>query len=74
MNEGEVPDRLPELEVRCERCGGEGGVSYSGGRVDTCYRCHGAGHIPTDFGERVLALMQHHFRPMLTDALAALKP
>lgn len=62
---------LPPLESPCERCEGAGGFWSDGGYGDEwrrCHQCHGAGHVPTPFGERVLALMRHNFRPMLEDA------
>jgi DnaJ-class molecular chaperone len=59
---------LPDLEECCDRCLGEGGRwnEYSD-YWHRCGQCNGAGHVPTEFGEKVLALMRHNFRPMLQD-------
>ena len=62
---------LPSLETICGHCEGAGGDWNRDGYGDEwqrCYWCDGAGHVPTPFGERVLALMRHNFRPMLEDA------
>ena len=42
---------LPELETVCEHCRG---------KWSDCHRCGGSGYIPTEFGERVLALLRHN--------------
>jgi hypothetical protein len=52
-----------ELEVKCDKCDGQGGWHFDGG-WGKCHVCHGAGHIPTEFGQKVLALMRHNFRPL----------
>jgi hypothetical protein len=49
--EAEALESLPELETACEHCRGK--------RTE-CYRCGGTGYIPTEFGEKVLALILHH--------------
>jgi RecJ-like exonuclease len=53
------------LEIPCPCCDGRGWEWYSHERCDVC---DGAGYMPTDLGEKVLALMRHNFRPMLEDA------
>jgi hypothetical protein len=58
---------LPELETPCERCDCSGQVLREG-RKERCPACDGAGFLPTAFGERVLDLLRHNFRPMLADA------
>lgn len=63
----EETDELPVLEVLCPNCRGAGGWKCDEG-WHSCGRCNGAGHVPTEFGERVLALMRHNFKPMLDDA------
>lgn len=52
---------LPILEVVCDRCRGEGGYQEYSGWVDCCY-CGGAGYIPTDAGEKILALIRHNIK------------
>jgi hypothetical protein len=59
----EILAQLPELEMLCRLCGGEG-VEYAEGRQLDCGLCHGAGYEPTAFGRKVLALMSHNFRSM----------
>jgi hypothetical protein len=68
-----MPDELPVLETLCGECEGQGGDWSEGGYGGDwrrCWHCNGAGHVPTPFGQRVLALMRHNFRPMLGDARA----
>jgi DnaJ-class molecular chaperone len=43
-----------KLEEKCENCDGSG-RSYG----DDCPGCHGTGYVPTDAGERILALLRH---------------
>jgi DnaJ-class molecular chaperone len=56
------------LEIECDYCHGEGGYrsEYPEG-WHRCRICNGAGYITTEFGEKVLALMRHNFKPMLQD-------
>ena len=61
-------DPLPGLETPCPSCRGRG--EYWSDDCDSrrgCETCGGAGFVPTDLGERILALMRHNFRPMLED-------
>lgn len=58
---------LPSLETICEKCEGSGIFRDSGKRC-RCDWCNSAGYVPTEFGEKVLALMRHNFKPMLQDA------
>jgi Tryptophan RNA-binding attenuator protein inhibitory protein len=58
---------LPELEQECRACMGSGVCVCDQGRV-RCRQCDGAGFLPTEAGERVLALMRHNFGPLLQDA------
>jgi hypothetical protein len=54
-----------ELEIPCKACGGEGGHYTEHPRYwRWCGLCNGAGFVPTEFGTKVLALMQHNFRPL----------
>lgn len=57
------------LEESCHACLGEGCLRGREGFVHCCV-CNRAGYIPTEFGEKVLALMRHNFRSMLQDAQA----
>jgi DnaJ-class molecular chaperone len=59
--------RRPTLEEPCQKCEGSG-LFTECRRQRRCDWCQGAGFIPTEFGERVLDLMRHNFRPMLQDA------
>ena len=66
MSENEVKEeaaleKLPELESACRKCGGKGEWEEYG-RLIICPNCDGAGHIPTDFGKKVIALIQHNLR------------
>jgi DnaJ-class molecular chaperone len=54
------------LEVPCDSCDGNGRRRKEGEWV-RCSMCNGAGYIPTETGEKVLALMRHNFGPMLQD-------
>lgn len=61
---------LPDLEKRCDVCGGRGGSRECDHcRWDPCGSCNGSGYKPTDFGKKVLDLMRHNFRPMLKDVM-----
>jgi len=66
MQNEKMDQKLPSLEARCEHCGGIGFFGI-GARRRRCGLCDGAGHIPTEFGERVLALMRHNFKPLHDD-------
>jgi len=61
-------EELPFLESECEDCCGKGWYwpEDSDDRAN-CPTCEGAGYVTTDFGERVLALMRHNFRPLLQE-------
>jgi hypothetical protein len=61
------PMAIPDLEEDCLACRGEGSFRGRDGRV-RCAVCDGSGYMPTAFGERIVTLMRHHFRPMLRDA------
>jgi hypothetical protein len=66
-----TPDQLPALETPCPACetrGGDMGGPYGREEWFRCWECGGAGFLPTPFGQRVLDLMRHHFRPLLQDA------
>lgn len=58
-----------ELECECHVCNGAGGwTREETGDWRDCGVCKGSGYLVTAFGEKVLALMRHNFRPMLQDA------
>jgi DnaJ-class molecular chaperone len=60
---------FPVLEEHCGSCDGQGW--YWPEDRDSrrwCEVCNGAGFVPTEFGERVLELMRHNFKPMLENA------
>jgi DnaJ-class molecular chaperone len=61
----QVVDSFPSLESPCEKCQGRGWYSFGAGEREDCPMCDGAGYSPTAFGEKVLALMRHNFKPML---------
>jgi hypothetical protein len=49
----------PDLERVRPICNDRRGSTDSQNRYFPCNSCNGAGHVPTDFGEKVLALMRH---------------
>ena len=57
-------DEIPVLEEACERCNSRGWYVQDGER-DSCDVCEGAGFVPTEFGEKILALMRHNIRHSL---------
>jgi hypothetical protein len=65
---------IPILEVPCGKCGGSGRYDEGDHVRRRCPWCEGAGFEPTEFGERILALMRHNFRPMLQDAQGGARP
>ena len=69
MSNNELHDSpIPVLECVCWCCAGKGGEQEEGtGRWRRCDACNGSGYAPTEFGERVLELMRHNFKPMLQD-------
>ena len=57
---------LPILEEECPICKGKKGRFYSeveenNGWAD-CFRCKGAGYVPTEVGARILELVRHNSR------------
>jgi len=55
-----------ELEEKCKTCGGDGRAP---GRL-RCETCNGVGSVPTENGERVLALVRRYFKASIrSDAL-----
>lgn len=48
------------LEEECQACEGSG-VLEDGDGLSRCTCCNGAGFVPTAFGERVIALVEHNF-------------
>jgi hypothetical protein len=57
----------PLLEAKCDRCSGRGWYDEGDGDRQRCGVCNGAGHVPTEWGERILALLRHNFRPLYED-------
>ena len=51
---------IPLLEEPCTDCGGDGGEYWSSGGKLFCGKCKGAGHVPTEAGLAVLALIKHN--------------
>ncbi len=52
---------LPELEVRCWKCWGEGVLALEDhGEMVDCPECGGIGWIPTDDGLRLLRFLERH--------------
>lgn len=47
------------LELPCDHCKGSGLVWDDGSKCP-CTRCGGAGHVPTDLGEKILTLVRHN--------------
>lgn len=64
---------MGELEVLCADCDGTGGemVHYE---WRECYRCNGAGYVPTWLGERMLDLIRHNLRGSTSVLLASRQP
>lgn len=56
-------DRIPVLETWCSHCNGNGFIEamYTDD-CDPCYICKGAGYIVTEYGKRILAMVQHQSR------------
>lgn len=59
----EPPD-FPPLERKCNYCDGSG-VAYQTRERNPCPYCSGTGHIPTKFGEGVLALVRHNIKEIM---------
>lgn len=59
------------LEAECQHCAGRGGRFIEGsGGWKRCGLCNGAGHVPTEQGQRILSLLRHNLKPMLEDLQA----
>jgi DnaJ-class molecular chaperone len=64
----EIETKYIVLEQLCNICKGHGKHHECGHpNLSRCYACDGSGYIPTEFGEKVLALMRHNFKTMLQD-------
>jgi DnaJ-class molecular chaperone len=69
-NNADISSESNRLEEVCGYCNGAGGETVEGsGRWQQCAMCNGAGYIPNEFGEAVVALMRHNFRSMLNEAM-----
>lgn len=55
-------DKLPDLEIRCEKCNGTGGERWINGKLTYCSYCKGAGYVPTEDGKKILAIIGHNLR------------
>lgn len=53
--------QVPILEVRCGQCDGPRRVPVDP-RAVYCRECGGVGYIATEFGERVMAFIEHRAR------------
>ena len=58
---------LPVLEVVCPECDGVGSFKDADGRTD-CWKCRGAGSLPTEEGAKIIRLMQSNLRRLLMDS------
>ena len=58
---------LPELERLYRGCEGRG---TSGRFRECCMLCSGSGYETTEFGDKVLALLHHHFGPLFTNLIS----
>jgi hypothetical protein len=58
---------LPELETVCRKCRGRATGDGSGGK---CVLCGGSGYETTEFGEKVVRLMRHRFRPLFRELIS----
>jgi DnaJ-class molecular chaperone len=52
---------LPVLETVCPACKGIGSFYMEG----PCESCCGSGYVPTEAGEKLLALVRHNIRRLL---------
>ena len=53
------------LETTCTRCEGTGGETERG-VWQNCYECNGSGYVPTELGQKIVALMRHNIKPTLS--------
>jgi hypothetical protein len=58
------------LETRCSKCQGSG---RNGRCSKRCVLCGGSGYKPTEFGEKVLALLRHNFRPLFSELMVCVR-
>lgn len=56
-----------KLEDVCLLCQGGGGQTEMGD-WSPCFRCNGAGYIPTEHGARILSLVQHYLESQACEA------
>ncbi len=60
---------LPDLEVKCWSCWGEGVVSLENhGDLMPCPQCGGVGWIPTEDGNRLLLFLKRHLAVHVEEA------
>lgn len=59
--------QLPDLEIVCAACGGRGARSRG---QEPCGLCDGSGYELTEFGEKVLSLTRHRFRPLFRELVS----
>jgi DnaJ-class molecular chaperone len=58
-----------ELETVCPECDGSGKTESRYDGTSKCEKCGGSGYVTTEQGERILELMRHNFKIMLSDAI-----
>ena len=51
---------IPDLELKCSRCEGEGGDDDPEYGWVKCSVCDRAGYVATPFGRRILSLVRHN--------------
>ena len=57
-----VVERLPELEVECPHCNGKGENYSELWGPSVCSMCNGSGWKSTEFGRKILDLLDHNGR------------
>jgi hypothetical protein len=60
---GEPVTGFPVLEILCTECNGKGG-SREVDRWFDCLECEGAGYVPTEAGEAIIALVRHNMKTL----------
>lgn len=73
MNEEKPEKNHGELETLCNSFEGAGGTATHWDWIE-CSRCHGAGYVPTEFGEQVLELIRHNLRGSTSVLLSSRQP
>jgi DnaJ-class molecular chaperone len=63
MSDADDREDVPEVEVVCPDCHGGGEVVYR-----PCSNCDGTGHVPTELGRKILAMVSRYIGRVLRDA------